>query len=376
MLRGELPHSPKFVGSPLPLTEANLALLDSSASEDAMAPSLKDPNQSHLNIPSERRRILEDHGLYYDKDEVTEAHPEVTRFADKILKAERHDGMAPESVTKFAKTIKALAVAPETTTFLQVWPLIFKEKRDVKNGEHWEEREWAEDGLKMNADVPFKVGTYTALDMKSHPNKAFAKLMPRIQDPKPDRSYGVDRAEFTEDEQDTIRLIEPFASPQPELYFGFAVVEFKGPREGIAEAEDQAARSGSTLVEAGRHLYHTAGHRDVMKPGADLDSVVFSIAMNLQSARLFAHWALVREGKKIQYHMTFLRSYDFKELEKLKALRHDFNCVMDWGLLERKEGIKGLLPAVRKRKVEEEAQSNKKAKTGTETETSTQTSSG
>ncbi|KAL8690144.1 MAG: hypothetical protein Q9218_004343 [Villophora microphyllina] len=341
-LRPASPHTPKTRCASLPLTKENLALLDNLSTDNTMPPNFS----THENNPAERRRLLKAHGLIYDDDAAADAHPEVIRRANEILNVKHPFDMQPASVAKLKKTIKELAVMPENTSFNKIWPLVFKDKRHVQKDDDWEEKEFEEDGLFVHEDVRFKTGTYTALDFSSHPNKAAASHMPRIKDPKPDRSYGLKESEFTEDELNTLGQCEPYDSVQTGLFLGFAAVEFKGPADGIAEAEDQAQRSGSTMSEATRQFYHWGGMRDLNAPGAVVEAMVFSVAMNVQGARMFVNWPLVRPGKSMQYHMTFLYSYDFKKEPDMISLRRHWNCVMDWGLLQRKHQIKSMMPVI------------------------------
>ncbi|KAL8705579.1 MAG: hypothetical protein Q9201_001320 [Fulgogasparrea decipioides] len=330
---------------------------------------MKDPDQAHPDIPAHRRRILQEHGLFINKSGAFPPPHPIEQATDKVLKEDRNDGMRTASAAKFLTTQEEYAVAPEHTIFSEIWPLIFKTERQVKDGEDWVMQDWKDDGLYYNPDVLFLIETVTALDLKNEKNKPYADLIPRVKDPKPDLCFGLAQKAFSDDEMKWIAPVEFCASVQTMLYFGFFIVEFKGPGGGIAEAEDQAARSASTLVEASREFYHAAGQRDLGKIGPDTDNIIFSLCMTPGHARMFVHWAWVKSPDNIEYHMTRVESYNTLKGTEVKNLRLDIYRIMDWGLLGRKWKIKTMLPMIEHRandiaKDREERRKKKQKKTG------------
>lgn len=359
------PHTLQTSGSLLPLTEANLATLGDSPHPEAM-PSTLHGSQSDTaasNTLAAVRDRLEQHGILINKFDVYKQHPVVQQAVDNILKVESPSVMRQQSASKVIEKIDEHAVSQENTLFTELWPLIFKTRRQVLEGESWIDHEWKEDGLWANRDVPFKRQTVSALPRETDAEKAYYNSRTPLSDAKPDWCFGLAKEAFTSAEMKQVYLVDRPATVQDQLYFGFGVVEDKGPARGIAESINQAAHSGSTLVEASRLVQQAAGRRDPRQVGADSENIVFSVCMEPTSSQLFVHWALRDTDQSLYYHMTRLDSYDNLKMDRLIVLRHNIYRIMDWGLLGRKQWIKGMLPYIKPQPIEKKEPASKKAKT-------------
>ncbi|KAL8720048.1 MAG: hypothetical protein Q9181_007972, partial [Wetmoreana brouardii] len=378
------PHTPELPESLLPLTEANLALLESPTPAHTMTNKATVSARAHEGIPAFRRRILKQHGHFINEPGVIEAHPKVTEAVNNVLEVERHSpSMSPGSATKLKQHIMVVETMGERRIFSEVWSRIFRDSREIQKGEIWVPTEWIEDGLAANPEMPFLEEAVSTLNLESEEDKMYADYIPELKLPKPDITFGLSEGVFTKQELVQIAPAGPYAGIQNALFCGFCVVEFKGPNDGIQAAEDQASRSGATLVEAARVMQHLAGKRDPTQVGADTDNIIFSLCMIPTYAILFAHWALVMPDGSIEYHQTYQRSYDLLSADRPPALRRDLNNIMDWGLLARKNKIKAMLPfnpqrvAIHTKNMDAKAEASKKRKSegSTKSAASTQQSS-
>ena len=73
--------------------------------------------------------------------------------------------------------------------------------------------------------------------------------------------------------------------------------------------------------------------------------MAFTLAMNPRISELNLHWA-EPSGKSTIYHMHNVRVYARKRRQELKNLRHDVNCILDWGCVDRKTSIQETLAKI------------------------------
>ncbi|KAL8747059.1 MAG: hypothetical protein Q9184_007656 [Pyrenodesmia sp. 2 TL-2023] len=344
--------SPSPPTSPLPLTAQNLSLLPADPPERPESPKTMSSGSDKFfaptnpDIPAIRRQLLKQHGLYINEFDVYEAHSEIQTAVEAIIYHERNSAMKPGSAKKITTFVRANETEPEETIFQDLWRLIFKESREVKTDDGWIPKEWKTDGFKHCPNLPFHAATVSPLELTSDSTKPYAQLFDRLKKPKPDLCFGIHESDFTHQEIRMMSSAMPFIQIQTGLFFAFCVDEFKGPGGNIVEAEDQAARSGSTMVEAARKTQEMAGERDLTQAGADADNIIFSVCMDPANARVFVHWALVLESGEVEYHMTNLEVYPLLVKGGPEGLRTTIDSIVDWGLLERKTRFKKMLPKI------------------------------
>ncbi|KAL8988677.1 MAG: hypothetical protein Q9177_002283 [Variospora cf. flavescens] len=353
----EVPSSFGAEADTLPLTSENLRQLPDASprqvrTTSAMSTSSTKTGANVQDIGHNRRRILDEHLLFLNKWDTYAAHPEIQAAVDRVVNIERGSEMKPESAKKLQIWVDKNEREPEKVFFAHVWAALFKHGRLVKTDDNaWVPKDWEEDHFRCNPDMPFYQKVVTGLSFEADWAKPyeFEQLLDRIKDPKPDLCLGLTKDAFTNDEMRMLHVALPWAEVSTGLYCGFAAVEFKGPDHYITDAEDQATRSGSTLVECSRQIQAKAGSRDLKKPGADTDNIIFSLCMNQVNARLFVHWALVGSNGRIEYHMNRLWKGDVLEHDNSRTLRRHLNSIVDWGLLKRKSEIVAMLPNIAKR---------------------------
>ena len=206
--------------------------------------------------------------------------------------------------------------------------------------------------------------------------------------PKPDYTYGLKREQYPSGYLSKI-------SQEADLYIGvapgvrhpFFCIEQKSASSPIEEAENQAIRSGATLVEARRILNRMANNRKQRKPegqetgqsapsvttqadlpdqgssmsqekqkdqglankqsekqkpkrSVDWDSFAFSCSWVPQFAKLHVHWYENRPGEDSIWHMNRIRSYCLDEDDQLSNFRADVHNILDFGCsLERRNAL-------------------------------------
>ena len=153
------------------------------------------------------------------------------------------------------------------------------------------------------------------------------------------------------------------------LLYPFFIIEGKGNEGSLADAENQAARGGATLVYARRILNHKAGLPH--SPGPDKQSFAFSMTLDAYTARVWVHWCeVLPRGADVDnedrtfltnkyyetYHMDALASYAFFNPEDVQDLKRTLNNILDWGCLQRKREIDDVLETLREKGAEKRDQ--------------------
>ncbi|KAL9586567.1 MAG: hypothetical protein Q9212_000819 [Teloschistes hypoglaucus] len=327
----------------------------------------------HADIAWFRKDILERHGLFTNKEDATQKghgkdavydkYPRMKAAVDRALK----NGdltMRDSSARKVVKT-----------------NLIFKRTHEVREGEVYISKEWADDGLSANPNQLFLKNTVSDLKLSKEEERIMEEHVPRLKTPKPDICFEIDKAMFTNEELLWTTTVKEHVNIQAGLYLAFAVAEFKGPGGTIQEAEDQASRSGSTLVDAARQIQSLAGERALDHDGSDDESIMFSICMTMSQARIYVHWKLNSGYDNAGYYMSRIRSFDLSSEERVKNLRHDIEAIVDWGLITHKERMKTILEKVHGKQVAEvkekdQGKKNGKGRASTRSTTSGQSAPG
>ena len=144
------------------------------------------------------------------------------------------------------------------------------------------------------------------------------------------------------------------------LLYPFLIFEGKGARGSLTDAENQAIRGGATLVYARRILNHKAGLPHSIGP--DMQSFAFSMTLDCYTATIWVHWCEVQPREADidtedttflakeyyeTYHMDSLVSCPFFNPKSVQDLMRTLNNILDWGCLQRKQEVEGVLKALR-----------------------------
>ena len=282
-----------------------------------------------------------------DDDAAIERHPQVLDWAEEIQGGERQFAMKPESEKKLRQLRRQHERSNELTFTHRLFVALIQSKRnkETENMEEWPLVEWDQDGLMEAWDVLFHRNSIPAI---STPDEATARVLakyPRIKNPKPDITFGLQEKEFSTDLMTVNRLFWAQAGICPaEVWHPFLIVEAK-MKGTIEEAEYQCVRGGAALVNAARLLRYLAGG-DLRKPGPDLDTPVFSLAVIPSQIVLHVHWAEVDTAGETWFHMHHVNTYSVKLPKEGIRLRHDLNNILDWGTQIRKMEVNAILTQI------------------------------
>ena len=282
-----------------------------------------------------------------DDDAAIERHPQVLEWAEQIQGGERQSAMKPESEKKLRQLRKQYGKSNELTFTHKFFVALIRSKRNKKaeNTENWPLVDWEQDGLMEAWDVLFQRNSIPAIAV---PDEASAKVLakyPRIKNPKPDITFGLQDKEFSRDLMIINRLYFAQAGICPaDIWHPFLIVEAK-MKGVIEEAEYQCVRGGAALVNAARLLRYLAG-ADLRKPGPDLDTPVFSLAVIPSQIVLHVHWAEVNGAGETWFHMHHVSTYSVKVPKEGIRLRHDLDNILDWGTQSRKMEVVATLTEI------------------------------
>ena len=300
------------------------------------------------------------------------------------------------------ETAKKYANSNELTFLVHVWnkfwgvedtrlvkSTVDGELEDEEEAIRWMETAWEKDHLRCNWSADFTRGSVPPLVILDPALKILADHAPRVKNPKPDLTYGLEQAAFSNDEQCTND--ENGAGLLIDMVHPFFVVEAKSAEKPINEAENQCARGGAAMVrlkrkfdrlaegtyqdnkaqhgedEDGNHVADQISHNKEEIPidhyRTDTRAFAFSLAIVPQEAKMFFHWveeAYSKEGQllTINWHANELHTYNLKFPEPWIELHRDMDNVLGWGTLTRKQELKDLCDKILERK-----NSNKRQKT-------------
>ena len=303
------------------------------------------------------RRVLYDNNLVIEDDQALERCLEIKDKALEIIQGDRNSGMQPGSNEEIQELRKIFATGNELTFLVELWGSLLHKTRTVRQLDpqgriEWIKRAWRKDCLRTNWGADFLRDSVPAIQKPD--DKVLAKLLeslPRIQNPRPDLTYGLGQEAFDETERRIMHTCNKFTVLSADLYHGFFLVEVKSAEGTIEDAENQCCRGGAALVHARIQFNAQATMEHESPPmGADLQSIAFTLALVPSKAHMFVHWAEIR-NTDIVYHMNLVNSYDFRSLscDGFAQLRYDIDNVLDWGTLRRKQEIKNVCKEIAKK---------------------------
>lgn len=345
-------HTP--VRSTVPLTHANLRAInpdmspkksvDTSATGESSAYSGK-------NV-SDLKNFLEIHGYYVDDENARAANGQFFEEVLAIVNGDRHSTMKPSSVQRINTSYKRSKNMNEDSFFHNYYPDLINRTRTIKTStpegvSSFEDKAWAEDGLLGATNQDFVTECVAAIPTNGILQEKLVKAYPKVATPKPDLLYGLayEKSWCSDEQFDIIRLNSVFTTPSKLVVMPFMIVEAKGINGRLAEAELQALRGGAALNSTVRGLDAKTGSLPI-KDGADNRSFVFSLVLDPDYARLNVHWAEIKRGKPVAYHMHRVKYYIVAQSEDWPRIRHDVDNVLDWGVVGRKTLVLDMLEKV------------------------------
>jgi len=345
-------HSP--VRSTLPLTQANLRAInpDMGPKKSVGTSAQSDSSVASGNSINDLRNLLRINGYVCDdRDARTRNRP----FFDKVMSlvdGDRHSAMKPSSVERIDTSYMTTKDKNEDTFFLTFYPDLINKFRTFGSTIPGQVaspkvKTWVEDHILGVFNQVFIKDSIAVIPTSNAVQKKLVADYPDVAKPKPDLLYGLNNEAgwCSKDQFNIIDLNSVFTMPSKGLVLPYLIIEAKGSGGLLAEAELQALRGGAALNSSFRGLDAKAGSL-FTKDGADDRSHVFSLIFDTENARFSVHWAEVKDGKVVKYHMHRLKYYTVAESDNWPNMRHDVDNVLDWGVVGRRTMILEILEKI------------------------------
>ena len=313
------------------------------------------------------RSELAEQGMYINNKEAYKSHHGFREWVEGIVLSERSSQMRQASARQISTWMSENAVADEKSYYSGLKPLVIKEirsvataKRNLDNQLVKQARSFASDGLDVKEDDMF---TKHVLPVRFESKEKQLGL----STPQPDFAYGLKIPQFPSPTAPVLsQEAKSLIKVSPQLRHAFFVIENKGCERSIEEAENQAIRSGATMVAARRRLNNMADQS--LEPagkegdaataaadsplGPDRSSIAFSCAWIPQVANVFVHWCEECGDGVVLYHMNRVRGYLMGDEEHQADFRADIHNILDYGVgVERKEALLKMETAIAKREL-------------------------
>lgn len=280
--------------------------------------------------------------MWFREEEAFKRHPHMKQKIDGLIQKERATRMNSASIRKIIKHVDQNATAPEDRYFRRLHDDVFKTL-----GDH---SDWAQAGLEAATKSHFVkrfVPGWSPLEKKLG-----------LTNPCPDHVYGIKAATFEEPYEtpsDEVRAIMAM-SGDPQILHAFFAVEDKGSDGLFAEAINQAIRDGAAMVNAKLSLKQHLGNlearvrgevEDYEPPlGADPDALAFTCCWGPELADLYVHWYEKKSEQSEIFHIHRLGRYMVDNEDHLVNFRRDAHNVLDYGMLEHRQTMEGIVKQI------------------------------
>ena len=264
------------------------------------------------------RKILRSNGVFLDP--TGEKIPQELRtFIDSKILKERSTQLSPDGIAKAVKTAVDISESPVGNVYFLADTLtgVLPIKRgDVGFGR---DTVWYTEGLPRNEAYEYSLAA-----------------------PKPNLhcDYPMDHRSTFKVEEDAVidhesarRLTQPTTSN----CFPFLVCELNSEAVGgtLWQAENKAAGSGASCVNAARWIYREA---HMPEDQSVVDTISFSACVNHRLVILSVHWYSVDEAR---HYMSWIAT--FETIRHIERYNHVINNVIDHAMGTRQENIKKAL---------------------------------
>ena len=297
------------------------------------------------------RNTLAEYNYLIDDERAQKDHGTVMKGAMKIIDGKRGSAMGDDEQKELVITIRDAARTNEDTFIDTLWWDFIKQTRMVPKFEmrredmeddDWMSWGWKKDFLAHNRNKLFRTGCLPILRTDSEVVRQLLESLPKLAVPKPDLIYGIRAQAFTAEEHQINLKYNMFTDLSQARYHPFFVIEFKTHNGSIEDAMNQASRTGAAIVNGLRGLDDQTPHKAI-KRGVDTRTWCFSMTLDTSTARLFVNWAFLKNDGTPIYHMHSLASYRFDHGGDLAEMKRHIDNVMDWGLGDRLDMIRGIL---------------------------------
>ena len=309
---------------------ANLMWRKSASISDPKTPTKSGTSDSITlsdRLPPSNNRFdrlqLQEQGIFFDIDDYFDRYPDFQETVNQVLQ-KRQSLMSVGSAAKMRKEQKEKATLPETEYFRVMADRYIGKSRTVQieDSLNWVERAYDDDRLSRVGPSTFVKGI---LPVKSK--------VPAAKDSAPDFAFGT-KPPLPKDQVNIGPQAMRLVMASGTVEHCFLVIENKSVDGVFGDAETQALRSGTALVNARRQLIDMAaasGEDQPQELGPDYDSYVYSIAWQPGFAKLFVHWCEI-EKDKTYWHTNNLNAYALDKAGDMQEFRRDIHSVLDWGL--------------------------------------------
>lgn len=332
----EEPHTPQ------PLTEENLTLLQGlpAMSQQKSGNGIKaaDSSSCKVNIGIDTWTLLRSKHLSLDDKTAFDRLPEMKANCEELLARERHSGTSEDEHDRILNDLHFMMEVNDDTFIDLLWPVLI---RDVRQEHH----------LARVRNQTFNSNSIPFLDTGY--NKFLKDLLlslPQPEAPKPSYCFGLREEAFTPEERMLNDRLQQYTVLSKSLYHCFFAVEFETLDSEWGQCQTRCRRAGDAMVCATEKLLRLASPDEEQPLKYDQliqePCMAFTLAVNQVIAKLNVHWAESYKKGTI-YHMHNMRSYFMDGGEHLKDLRHDVNCILDWGCVDRKTSIQETLAKIK-----------------------------
>ena len=315
---------------------------------------------SSTKVSIDIRELLRFNQLLMNEEGAFDRYPRIKAKCEELIMQERNTGITGEEIDKILNELPLMEEVNEDTFIELVWPALIRRVRHKKEsglnksaeqGEALILTAWEEDHLACVRNQVFDANRVPVLDPGNNNTlKGLLLSLPKLKAPKPNYCYGLLQEAFTPEERILNNDLRQYTVLSHPLYHCFFAVVFTTLDGNWIQIKTQCCRAGAAMVHATEQLRKAAssGNEHPLKDDhlKKEQCMAFTLAVNPLYSQLNLHWA-EPTGKSTKYHMHRVRNYLMGRGGELKNLRHDINCILDWGCVDRKTSIQEILAKIK-----------------------------
>ena len=316
---------------------------------------------THLN---QLRLIFDLNNLYVKDNAAGREYAALITQAKEIINGGRESAVKTESRTKLMKNQNRMLIMNEDTFMIKMLGSLIGSGRYIQPSQSKDEkgkdavqntagicdclkRDWIDDGLDFNANQEFHKTRVPSLEITNGPvHSQLLDALPRIKTPKPDRVFGLLLEAFGPEDCLILATCSKQTSLTLGLYHFFFLIEAKVSSGDMVEAMYRACRGGAALSNAMRELILISDPQ-IAKDKIEPQTIVFSLTIGPEYAKLWIHWAEIDPGKQTRFQMQSIAKYWVDETNDVRKLRHDIDNILDWGTFTRKQTACKIMDTIR-----------------------------
>jgi len=282
------------------------------------------------------RMSLAEQGMWFENYDSYDKYPAFKAKIDRLVFRDRGSVMRTESVRKIKQWRRENAIEKKSTYYATFEPQIIKRERMVPTLKRSldgviieESKKFVEDRLHRQTDCLFANGVLPKR-IEDYAGKILG-----LTNPKPDVVFGILKDRFPPPARAQLSgFVKNLIGVAAGLEHPFFGIEVEGPGGSIEEAENQALRTGTTLVNAFRQLVKAAKDPAQGEEKEGLDDVTFAFTCSWvpQLAKIHVHWHELQKDGSSVWHMNVVRYYLMDYDDHMENFRRDIYNILDWGI--------------------------------------------